>query len=144
LSVQANDFNPISGRVADRSVVVLQMKSTPRSRWLALVGVILGAAALEQVSAADDAKQKRYGQHLAQECTACHRVDGVANGIPSIAGWDVETFVATMQFYKTGARTNPVMVSVVGSLDDEQIAALAAYYGSLPKPGRANGKAAPR
>ena len=26
------------------------------------------------------------------------------------------------------------MVSVAGSLDDEQLAALAAYYGSLPKP----------
>jgi cytochrome c553 len=39
-----------------------------------------------------------------------------------------------MKFYKDGARTNPVMVSVAGSLNDEQIKALATYFGSLPKP----------
>ena len=127
-----------------RPFAVWQVRSAPRSRWLALVGLMLGAAALEQAGAADDAKQKRYGEHLAQECRACHRIDGAASGIPSIAGWDVATFVTTVQLYKTGARTNPVMVSVAGSLDDEQIAALAVYYGSLPKPGRADGKAAPR
>jgi cytochrome c553 len=92
-------------------------------------GLAAGLAA-----AADDAKLKSYGRHLAQECTGCHRIDGIDNGIPSIVGWDTERFVSTLRFYKTGARTNPVMVSVAGSLDDEQVAALAAYYGSLPKP----------
>ncbi len=92
----------------------------------------LGASGL--AAAADDAKLKSYGRHLAQECTGCHRIDGIDNGIPSIVGWDTERFVATLRFYKTGARTNPVMVSVAGSLDDEQLSALAAYYGSLPKP----------
>jgi cytochrome c553 len=85
-------------------------------------------------SGADDGKLARYGQHLAQECTGCHRIDGVDNGIPSIVGWDDERFVTTLRFYQTGARPNPVMVSVAKSLDDEQVRALAAYYGSLPKP----------
>ena len=39
-----------------------------------------------------------------------------------------------MKFYKDGARTNPVMVSVAGSLNDQQVKALATYFGSLPKP----------
>jgi cytochrome c553 len=39
-----------------------------------------------------------------------------------------------MRFYRDGARANPVMVSVAGSLNDEQIKALATYFGSLPKP----------
>jgi cytochrome c553 len=34
----------------------------------------------------------------------------------------------------TGARPNQVMASVAKSLDDEQVKALATYYGSLPKP----------
>ena len=58
-------------------------------------------------------KGKSYGRHLAQECTSCHRIDGVENGIPSIVGWDADRFVATIEFYRMGERTNPVMVSVV-------------------------------
>jgi cytochrome c553 len=99
--------------------------------YLAL-GTGLGASGL--AAATDDAKLRSYGRHLAQECSGCHRPDGIDNGIPSIVGWDTERFVATLRFYKTGARTNPVMVSVAGSLDDEQLSALAAYYGSLPRP----------
>lgn len=82
---------------------------------------------------AGEAKRASYGRHLAQECTGCHRIDGVDNGIPSIIGWEAERFVATLKFYQSGARTNPVMVSVAQSLDEEQLRALAAYYGSLPK-----------
>jgi cytochrome c553 len=96
------------------------------------LGTCLGASGL--AAATDDAKLRSYGRHLAQECSGCHRIDGIDNGIPSIVGWDSERFTATLKFYKTGARTNPVMVSVAGSLDDEQVAALAAYYRSLPKP----------
>lgn len=95
-------------------------------------GAGLGAAGL--AAAGDDARLRSYGRHLAQECSGCHRIDGIDNGIPSIVGWDAERFASTLRFYKTGARTNPVMVSVAGSLDEEQVAALAAYYGSLPKP----------
>ena len=85
---------------------------------------------------ADDPKREAYGRHLASECSACHRVDGVDNGIPSITGWKTSDFVATMDFYKTGARPNQVMMSVVQSLDEKQIQALAVYYGSLPRPAR--------
>ena len=85
---------------------------------------------------ADEAKLLAYGRHLASECAACHRIDGVDNGIPSITGWRPADFVATLDFYRTGARPNQVMVSVVQSLDENQIKALAAYYGSLPKPAR--------
>ena len=39
-----------------------------------------------------------------------------------------------MKFYSSGARENVVMKSVVQSLDDTQIEALAAFYGSLAPP----------
>jgi cytochrome c553 len=77
-----------------------------------------------------------YGRHLAQECTGCHRLDGASSRIPSIVGWDARQFAATMEFYRTGERNNPVMVSVAKSLDADQIRALAAYYASLPKPAK--------
>jgi hypothetical protein len=45
---------------------------------------------------ATDSKLKAYGEHLARECTTCHRLDGVDNGIPSIVGWPPETFIGTL------------------------------------------------
>jgi cytochrome c len=83
--------------------------------------------------AALTAKTVAYGRHLSGECSACHRVDGAENGIPSITGWKPDEFVATLVFYRNGERNNPAMVSVAQSLDDEQMAALAAYFGTLPK-----------
>lgn len=75
----------------------------------------------------------RLGKHLAQECTTCHRIDGVDNGIPAIVGMDARAFTETMGYYRDGQRNNPAMVSVAGSLDDEQVRALALYFGQLPK-----------
>lgn len=99
--------------------------------------VAVAALLLAAAAGADEAKQLAYGKHLASECSGCHRVDGTDNGISSITGWPAATFVETMDYYRTGARPNQVMVSVVQSLDDAQIKALAVYYGSLPKPARA-------
>lgn len=102
----------------------------------AFFAVVVGASALLAATAstaADDARLRAYGRHLSAECSACHRVDGVDNGIPSITGWPIDDFVTTLRFYKEGARQNSAMVSVAQSLDDAQMEALAAYYGSLPK-----------
>jgi cytochrome c len=98
---------------------------------MALIGaavVIAGWAALVAPTVAADLA---YGKHLAGECTTCHRLDGSDKGIPPIIGWDKDAFVATLKFYKTGERNNPAMVSVAQSLDDTQMQALAAYFGSL-------------
>jgi cytochrome c553 len=103
---------------------------------LRLAAGVLGLT-LASPAAVSDTKKIVYGRHLSGECSACHRVDGTDNGIPSITGWDSDEFVATLIFYRNGERNNPAMVSVAQSLDDDQMAALAAYYGSLPKPGRA-------
>jgi cytochrome c len=97
------------------------------------VGACAGAAS---AVLADEARLKAYGAHLARECTACHRLDGVDNGIPSIVGWDAERFVATLGFYQQGKRTNAAMVSVAQSLDTDQVRALAAYFSSLPPPAK--------
>jgi cytochrome c553 len=92
-------------------------------RWLVCAFIGIGSG-----SAAADPKLLAYGRHLAQECTTCHNRDGADKGIPSIIGMPVKSFVETMGYYKTGRRTNPVMVSVAQSLDDDQIEAIAAYF----------------
>ena len=107
---------------------------SPRLGTLA-AALAIGFVVLGRVAYAEDAaKLLAYGRHLAQECSSCHRLDGADRGIPSIVGWDAERFAATLKYYQTGARTNPVMVSVANSLDDQQVRALALYYASLPKP----------
>ncbi len=72
-----------------------------------------------------------YGEYLSGDCTACHQVDGSYNGIPSITGWDEESFVWVMHEYKEKYRTHPVMQMMAGRLANDEIAALAAYFATL-------------
>lgn len=72
-----------------------------------------------------------YGEYLSSECTTCHQVDGGDSGIPSITLWPEEDFVIAMHAYKAKRRKHPVMQMIAGRLSDEEIAALAAYFGSL-------------
>ncbi|MCF6232015.1 MAG: c-type cytochrome [Rhodobacteraceae bacterium] len=72
-----------------------------------------------------------YGEYLSNECTTCHQKDGSDQGIPSITLWPAEDFVIAMHAYKVKVRSHPVMQMMAGRLDDEEIAALAAYFGNL-------------
>ena len=72
-----------------------------------------------------------YGEYLASECLTCHQRDGTNEGIPSITLWPQEDFVIAMHAYKRKLRPHPVMQMMAGRLTDEEIAALAAYFGAL-------------
>ena len=72
-----------------------------------------------------------YGEYLSSECTTCHQRDGSDQGIPSITRWPAEDFVVAMHAYKRKLRPHPVMQMMAGRLDDEEIAALAAYFEEL-------------
>lgn len=72
-----------------------------------------------------------YGEYLGSECTTCHQTSGANDGIPSIVGWENEPFVVAMHAYRQKHRDNEVMQLVAGRLNDEEIAALAAYFKGL-------------
>lgn len=72
-----------------------------------------------------------YGEFLSQECSSCHQRSGADTGIPSITGWNPEDFVVAMHAYQAELRPHAVMQMMAQQLDDEQIAALAAYYATL-------------
>ncbi|MBK5933063.1 cytochrome C [Rhodovulum imhoffii] len=72
-----------------------------------------------------------YGEYLSSECKTCHQSDGSDEGIPSIVLWPEEDFVLAMHAYKQKLRPHPVMQMMAGRLSDEEIAALAAYFGKL-------------
>ena len=72
-----------------------------------------------------------YGEYLSSECTSCHQISGANDGIPSIVGWDEETFRYSMLDYRTKVREHPVMNMIAGRLSDEEVAALSAYFATL-------------
>ena len=72
-----------------------------------------------------------YGAYLASECQTCHQVNGTDQGIPAINGWPEEDFVVAMHSYKMKLRPHPVMQMMAGRLNDQEIAALAAYFATL-------------
>ncbi|WP_081536343.1 c-type cytochrome [Rhodovulum sp. P5] len=74
-----------------------------------------------------------YGEYLASECQTCHQSDGSDRGIPSITLWPEEDFVLAMHAYKQRLRPHPVMQMMASRLSDEEIAALAAYFGTLSR-----------
>jgi cytochrome c553 len=78
---------------------------------------------------------KALGQYLSSECVTCHQVSGQYEGIPPIIGWPEETFIEILGEYRMKKRSNPIMQTIAGRLSQEEVAALAAYFGSLsPEP----------
>lgn len=91
--------------------------------------------ALGASSVALAAGDRDFGQHLSSECVTCHNPSGKnAVGVPQIAGWPEDQFVAVMNSYKEKERDNPVMQTIAGRLKADEIEALAAYFGGLKPP----------
>ncbi|POF33657.1 c-type cytochrome [Roseibium marinum] len=72
-----------------------------------------------------------FGEYLSSECVTCHQMSGRADGIPSIVGWPSQAFIRVLFEYKTNVRSHQVMQNMTTNLGNEEIAALAAYFGSL-------------
>jgi cytochrome c553 len=91
----------------------------------ALFGLLAFAGS---VTAAGD---RALGEYLSSECVTCHQLSGRHQGIPPIVGWPEQSFVGIMDEYRSKRRANPVMQTIAGKFTVEEIAALAAYFGSL-------------
>lgn len=79
---------------------------------------------------ADGAKQK------VSMCIGCHGIPEYKASFPSvyrvpmIAGQSAKYIESALQAYKKGDRSHPTMRGIAGSLNDQDIADLAAYYGT--------------
>ncbi len=120
-----------------RSVGLARLKDWHRTGlacWavLALALAFLGPLASGPLSAEPGSdKVLRSGERLAFECLTCHRRDGKDSGIPGVVEMSETDIVTALTLYKTGLRTNKVMVSVASSLDQGQMQAVARYLSSL-------------
>jgi len=72
------------------------------------------------------------GQQKSQVCQACHGSDGIGTdpSYPNLAGQHASYLSRSLQDYRSGARSNPVMASFAKTLADQDIADLAAFYAS--------------
>jgi len=90
-----------------------------------------GAANEMAVAVLETEGDPAYGEYLASECVTCHQASGHADGIPSIVGLPREHFVRALLEYKNNIRSNEVMKLMTGSMGNEEMAALAAYFAGL-------------
>lgn len=84
--------------------------------------------ALRTAAAAGD---RALGEYLSSECVTCHQLSGRYQGIPPIVGWPEPSFIEIMNEYRDKQRSNPVMQTIAGKFSNDEVAALAAYFGSV-------------
>ncbi|WP_184040559.1 c-type cytochrome [Chitinivorax tropicus] len=69
-------------------------------------------------------------------CIGCHGIETYKTAfphvysVPKIAGQHPQYIVKALQAYKAGERSHPSMLGIAGSLSDQDMEDLAAYYGA--------------
>jgi len=95
---------------------------------LAIAGVAQAAAAADVVGNAKAAENK------VAMCIGCHAIPGYKATfpevfeVPMIGGQSAKYIESALKAYQKGERKNPSMRGIAGSLSDQDIADLAAYY----------------
>ena len=116
----------------------MKMKPSLPSFANAVVALSLGFAA---GASAQDAKpgDAVAGQKKSAMCNGCHSIPGYQASfpevykVPKIAGQTGKYIVTALAGYRKGERKHPSMRAIAGSLSDQDMADLAAYYEQLGK-----------
>lgn len=108
------------------------------------MAVLATAAALTMAGAAGAADgNAEAGKKKTQMCAGCHGIAGFRTAypevysVPKLGGQSPGYIVAALKAYKSGDRQHPSMRAIAGSLNEQDMADLAAYYSA------AGAKAAP-
>lgn len=102
------------------------------SKKLLLAAAVLAVSPL--VSAADGNAEN--GRNKASMCIGCHEIPGYkasfpkVYSVPKLAGQGAGYIASALGAYRKGDRDHPTMRGIAGSLSDQDIADLAAYYGA--------------
>jgi cytochrome c553 len=78
---------------------------------------------------------KAKGKATGQSCIDCHGADGNAPidpTYPKLGGQYADYLAHALQQYRSGDRQNALMTGQATQLSDQDIADLAAYFGSRP------------
>jgi cytochrome c553 len=84
--------------------------------------------------ASDTDSLLNQGKQKSRMCMSCHGPNGISRVVsyPSLAGQPESYIAGQLEAFRSGVRENPMMSSIAKSLADDDIAALARYYSSLP------------
>ena len=88
------------------------------------------------------------GRHKVPMCIGCHGITGYKASfpevyhVPKISGQNAKYIEAALKSYRDGSRKHPSMRGIAGSMTDQDIADVAAFYEASAKPSGA-GKAVP-
>ena len=75
------------------------------------------------------------GKDKSAMCAGCHGIPGyktafpVTYSVPKLGGQHAAYIVKALQGYKSGTRSNPTMRAIATTLSEQDMAALAGYYG---------------
>jgi cytochrome c553 len=102
------------------------------ARWT-FVAVLAALPGLALAQAAAPAGNAERGAKLAYTCYGCHGIVDYRNAyptyhVPKIGGQHEGYIVAALTEYRNGARPHPTMVSQAGSMTDQDIRDIAAYF----------------
>jgi cytochrome c553 len=103
--------------------------STP----IALAALALAATLLTSTVQAQ-AGNVANGEKAAAMCIGCHGIPGYQNSfpevhrVPKISGQNAKYIASALVAYQKGDRKHPTMRGIAGSLSEQQIADLAAFY----------------
>jgi cytochrome c553 len=77
---------------------------------------------------------KQHGAAVAGICGACHGAQGVSalSMFPTLAGMDAAAIYKQLDDYRSGKRVSPVMTGMAATLKPQDVADVAAYFGSRP------------
>ncbi|MEY3289050.1 MAG: hypothetical protein RLZZ419_1292 [Pseudomonadota bacterium] len=84
------------------------------------------------VSAGGDPNLEKSGQTKAAMCLGCHGSSAEGNGqFPRLAGQHPDYLIKQLSSFKQKVRQNGHMQAIAGTLSEDDMKALAAYFGSL-------------
>ncbi len=104
------------------------------ARSLVAVATLFVVAASAQAQGVTGSAQA--GSKKADMCIGCHGIPGYQNSfpeihkVPMISGQSDKYIVAALTAYKKGDRKHPTMRGIAGSLSEQDMADLAAFYAS--------------
>jgi cytochrome c553 len=108
------------------SVIIIIMKNL-------LLVILLGLGASAALAQGAPTGTTHSGGKAAM-CIGCHGIPGYKMAyphvyhVPMIAGQNAKFIEAALNAYKSGERKHPTMGAIAGTLNDKDIAELAAYY----------------
>src|SRR3954463_4447316 len=102
----------------------------------------LAVASVTALSSAQEIKgDAKAGQAKIDMCIGCHSIPGYqasfpeVHKVPMISGQSAKYIASALTAYKKGERKHPTMRAIAASLNDQDMADLAAYYAGQARPG---------